>query len=78
MIDLNLIERGAMYRELKESYVIFICLNDPFDKGLPVYHFSNTCEEYPELELNDDAFKVFVNAKGRKDDMSEDMRAFLD
>ena len=29
MIDLNLLERGADYKELKKSYVIFIC---PFDQ----------------------------------------------
>ena len=28
MIDLNLIERGADYKELKKSFVIFICFND--------------------------------------------------
>ena len=77
MIDLNLIECGAMYRELKKSYVIFICLNDPFDRGLPLYHFSNKCRELPELSLNDEAFKVFINAQGNKADMSDDMKAFL-
>ena len=35
MIDMNLIERGAKYKELKLSFVIFICLNDPFGYGLP-------------------------------------------
>ena len=34
MIDLNLIERGADFNELKKSYVIFICLEDPFKEGL--------------------------------------------
>lgn len=28
MLDLNLIQRGAKYSELKESYVIFICKYD--------------------------------------------------
>ena len=30
MIDLNLIERGADYSELKKSYIIFICTFDVF------------------------------------------------
>jgi len=38
----------------------------------------NICKEQPDLELKDAAFKVFVNARGRKDDLSEDMKAFLD
>lgn len=32
----------------------------------------------PALSLNDEAFKVFVNAQGRKADMSDDMKAFLE
>ena len=30
MIDMNLIERGARYRDLKRSFVIFICLSEIF------------------------------------------------
>ena len=30
MIDLNLIERGADYNDLRKNYIIFIC---PFDVG---------------------------------------------
>ena len=33
MIDLNLIERGEDFNALKKSYVIFICLEDPFEEG---------------------------------------------
>ena len=33
MIDLNLIQRGAKFSDLKKSYVIFICTEDPFDEG---------------------------------------------
>lgn len=77
MIDLNLIERGARFAELKKSFVIFICLEDPFQKGLPVYTFKNMCSELPGLELCDDAIKVFINADGKTDGMSEEMKNFL-
>ena len=36
MIDLNLIEKGDYYAKLKKSYVIFICLDNPFDTDLPI------------------------------------------
>lgn len=77
MIDLNLIERGAKYKELKKSYIIFICLSDPFKKGFPLYHFYNTCKEMPDLQLNDEAHKLFVNAKGNIDNATDNMKAFL-
>lgn len=77
MIDLNLIERGADYNELKKSYVIFICLSDPFDKNLHIYTFENQCRECPELSLGDETTKVFINPAGTADDVSEEMTDFL-
>ena len=34
MIDLNSIEKGELYNDLKDSIIIFICKFDPFKKGL--------------------------------------------
>lgn len=78
MIDLNLIERGAEFRELNRSYIIFICTDDPFDRGLPLYTFENTCKESPDLKLGDEAAKVIVNAKGSRDGLDAEMAALLD
>ena len=78
MIDLNLIERGADFNELKKSYVIFICLEDPFEEGLHIYTFENQCRECPSLVLGDDTTKVFINAAGTADDVSSEMKEFLD
>jgi predicted transposase/invertase (TIGR01784 family) len=78
MIDLNLIERGADYKELKKSFVIFICMSDPFGKGLHIYTFENQCRECPTLFLGDETTKVFINAAGTADDVSQEMKAFLD
>ena len=77
MIDLNLIERGADYNELKRSYIIFICPFDVFGRGLHKYTFENRCEEAPDLLLGDESAKIFLCAGGVADDVSEDMRAFL-
>ncbi len=52
MMDSDNLLKGQNYRELKESYVLFICLSDPFKQGLPVYTFKNTCEENPAAVLN--------------------------
>lgn len=42
-----------------------------------MYTFSNRCKEALELELGDGTSKVFVNAKGDTENLSEDFRAFL-
>ena len=78
MIDLNLIERGEDYSKLKKSYVIFICTFDVFEKGLHKYTFKNYCKEFPELELNDEATKIFLCAGGDAEDVSPEMKEFLD
>ena len=52
------------FDKLKTSYVLFICLFDPFKANLPIYTFQNRCDEKPELLLNDRSYKVFYNCKG--------------
>ena len=78
MIDLNLIERGADYSELKKSYVIFICPFDAFEAGLHKYTFESICKELPQINLGDEATKIFLCASGDADDVSSDMKDFLD
>ena len=63
---------------IKKTYVIFICLKDVFGKNLPIYTFNNICEQDHSLTLGDEATKVIVNAEGSRDDLSENMRSFLD
>ena len=77
MIDLNLIEKGADYEELKKSVIIFICLDDPFGKGLHFYSFENLCIQDTEIPLGDDTRKVFLNPKGTADDVSAELKDFL-
>lgn len=78
IMDLNLIEQGEEYTKLKTSYIIFICLKDPFGRGLPIYTFKNKCMEQPDLELGDNTTKVFLNASGCRAGLSDKMAAFLD
>jgi predicted transposase/invertase (TIGR01784 family) len=77
MIDLNLIERGVDYAELKRSYIIFICPFNPFDGKLHKYTFENRCLENLALALGDEAIKIFLCSAGEADDVSQDMKDFL-
>ena len=62
VMDLDSLKKGDFYKELKDSYVIFICLEDIFQKGLPVYTFENICREDCETRLNDRTQKCFFIA----------------
>ena len=77
MIDLNNIEKGASYKRLKDSYVIFICTFDPFEKGLAQYTFENLCKENSRIRLKDGTTKIFFNATDYKKAENEDVREFL-
>ena len=78
MIDLNVIEKGEIYRDLKESIVIFICKFDPFGEGLSKYTFKNICNENKELYLEDGTSKVFFNTKDYYKESKEDAKSFLE
>ncbi len=62
VMDLSSLNKGDFYKDLKDSYVIFICLKDIFYKGLPIYTFENICKEDLKTRLNDRTQKCFFIA----------------
>ena len=77
-IDLQIMDKGQLYDELKRSYVIFICPFDLSGKGRHIYTFENICKEDGSISMGDEAVKIFLNAKGTLDDVSDELKAFLD
>ena len=78
MIDLQLVDKGQYYKKLNRSYIIFICPFDAFRKGRHIYTFENICKEDNSISMGDGAVKIFLNANGRQDDVSKELKAFLD
>ena len=62
---------------MPDTYVIFICTFDLFNKGRHIYTFKNFCAEDKEIELNDGAYTIFLNTKGKLDDVSPELKNFL-
>lgn len=77
MIDIDSLMKGAAYSELKESYVIFICLDDPFDAGLPVYSFERKCKEKASVDLGDKTHHVIFNAAAYENEENPEIKDFL-
>ncbi|MCM1569002.1 MAG: Rpn family recombination-promoting nuclease/putative transposase [Roseburia sp.] len=77
VIDISLLEKGAEYRSLKKSYVIFICTFDLFGAGRHIYHFENLCREDPSIRLADGTEKIFLNTKGKWEDISPELGNLL-
>jgi len=78
LLDMQMIDRGESYKKLKPSYIIFICPFDQFGMGRHIYTFENICREDKAIRLEDGTTKIFLNAKGTMDDVSPELKAFLD
>lgn len=85
MIDMDSLMKGQDYPELKESYILFICKQDPFfideknkiPYGLPCYTFRNVCKENDEVNLNDKSLTVIYNSSAYESEKDEKTKAFL-
>ncbi|MCM1106474.1 MAG: Rpn family recombination-promoting nuclease/putative transposase [Blautia sp.] len=78
MMDLNILEKGADYKELKRSFIIFVCTFDLFGEGRHIYTFENRCIQNPELGLGDETTKIILNTKGIMEDVTPEMKRLLD
>jgi predicted transposase/invertase (TIGR01784 family) len=78
MVDLNILEKGNDYKDLKRSFIIFVCTFDLFGEGRHIYTFENRCIQNPELSLGDGTTKIILNTKGILDDVTPEMKRLLD
>lgn len=77
MIDLNIIDKGEDYNNLRKSYIIFICNYDEFKLGRHIYTFENRCVQNLELLLGDDTTKIVLNTEGTANDISPALKDIL-
>ena len=78
MMDVSFLEPGHDYTELRNNYIIFICMTDPFGAGLPVYTFRNRCDEDTGVLLGDHTTKVFLNAAGYDTIRDKELRSLME
>ena len=78
MIDGDLLMAGAKYDTLKNTIIIFICPFAVLDGKRHMYTFRNICMEDRETVLPDGATKILLSTKGTMDDITSDMKAFLE
>ena len=77
LIDTDKLKRGQHYSRLGESFIIFICPFDIFKQGRHLYSFRERCDQDSSLALDDGTTKIFLSTKGTLDDVSPDIKAFL-
>lgn len=59
MCDLDILAKGVSYANLQEQYILFICPDDVFGKGKPVYRFQNRENSDPSVLMGDLCYKNF-------------------
>ena len=77
-MDMKTLKKSGNYEELPNAYVIFICTFDPFGNKRHIYSFQNYCTEDKNIALNDGGYTVYLNTKGKLDDVSPELKRFLD
>ena len=82
LIDTDNLLKGANYGELKESYIVFICLENPFEglkaeNILPRYEFVSLCKNKPSIQLDDKSIKVIYNASKYELEPNPVVKSFL-
>lgn len=67
MIDSRMLKEKQKFKDLKDSYVIFIYKRDKFKKGLPIYHIDRYVRETNDL-YDDGSHIIYVNGSYKGDD----------
>ncbi len=76
-IDGSVLGKSDEYDTLCDSYIIFLCTNDPLGYGVPVYSFERSCLEVPECDIDCGAHWVVLNADAWQDEKQESLRDLL-
>ena len=63
VMDISELEKGELFSNMKESYIIFICMFDPFGADMPIYTVKQTFAENDKLVFDDKTHKIFYNVK---------------
>jgi predicted thioesterase len=67
MLDVRMLKEKQKFKEILDSYVIFITENDVIGSGMPMYHIERKIEETGE-SFNDGSHIIYVNGNYRGDD----------
>lgn len=67
VLDEGMLKKRQDFKQIKDSYVIFIYKNDKFKKGYPLYHVERIVIETGEM-FDDGSHIIYVNGKYKGDD----------
>ena len=78
MCDSESLNKGDVYYNLKELYIMFLCPEDIFEQGRAVYRFRNLEVDNPKIELGDLCFKNFYIFNKYRDVAEKSIREYME
>lgn len=76
-IDRKTLEPAESYRQLRESYVIFVCTDDYYGRGLALYKRKSVIDGAEDLVYKDGSHAYILNAAFTVRNLSEPALGFL-
>ncbi len=67
MMDVRMLKEKQAFKDLRDTYVIFICQHDKFKQNKPIYHVDKVIRETGDI-FDDGAHIIYVNGRYRGDD----------
>lgn len=75
-LDHDGLKRGERYGRLKKSYIIFICMDDPFHEGISRYTIEPRCLE-ADVAVRTGQQWILLNASGDGTGVTKEVQEFL-
>ena len=75
--DVSTTPRRTKFSELKQTYIIFICKDDPFGAKIPVYTVKSSFLQAPQISYNDKTHKIFYNSSAWSKVENRELQAVL-
>ena len=77
-IDTSELEKGVTYDKLPETFIIFICTFDMFDKGHAKYEFEVSCINHKDVEADFGQHFIALNTTAYKSLKNTPLRSLLE
>ena len=76
--DTSTTPRRTRFKDLKETYILFICKDDPFNHDIPLYTEQKVFKELPEVQIDDKSHKLFYNCSAFAKAEDEEVASVLE
>ena len=77
LMDTDCLEKGGRFKDLKNTYVVFICTLDYLGLGEPMYVVESYIRKN-DLHFNNGTSKILLNTKCSPDKVPEKLRSFYE